>query len=524
MYQKQIFWALLVLCATAWWSCQKSAFEDARLADHSAEFAFPLFSTSLELQDLMVNVLNDSLSGDTIRINPDNSMTLFYTGDVAEKKATDIFTFFQNGLVPVADTVYNAPYDTPDSVSVSKVILSAGTINLIIFNTTGQTLTGTFYIEQMTKNGVKASIPFVAPSIPGLPWISPAFDLTGWVLESDNNTLSFRYEAYLPNGDRIKIPEAGGGTPGVGLLFQNMTFSYLQGYWGYTVYPLTIDTIEIDINQTDLKGDVHIDDPKVTMTVFNSWGFPTRGVVKYLSFIGSDGLEYKLESPIFNGDSLDFDYPSWVAGEIGQTKATSYFFDKTNSNIDDIFNAQPTKLIYEVLGVSNAAQDPNIIGFITDSSTIKLQIAVEMLLEGSARNFGADQFLDLNFGDYENLDTARIESVEFKLVTENGTPISTNLQVYFQDSLGVALDSLFNNGPEFIMVAAPIDANGNATGVERTETFIPMSAVRFDRIRQAKQAYLRTSFTTAQDGQVPVKLLANQTSVVKMGVKVKLKY
>jgi hypothetical protein len=510
------FSATLILGA-----CQKSVFDEAELADHSAEFAFPVFSTSIELKDLMLNILNDTLSGDTIQINPDQTMTLYYSGDVAQKKATDIFTFFQTGILPIADTSYYAPFEAPDSVKIYKVILSGGTAQVVILNTLPETVTGTFYIPQMTKDGVSFSMPFTIPPIPTFPWISPVIDLEGWELASDNNSLYFRYEAYLPDGTRVQIPESSPGTAGVGFVFQDMTFYYMEGYWGYEAYPLTKDTIEIDINQTSLQGDVHIVDPKVTMTVSNSWGFPTRGVVQYLSFIGRDGQEYELESTVFNGDSLDFNYPSWIDGEVGQTKDTHYFFDKTNSNIDDIFNAQPTSLIYEVVGVSNAQLDPNITGFITDSSVIKLRLAVEMVLEGSVRNFGADQTLNLNFGEFSDIDTSNIESVEFKLVTENGTPIATKMQMYFQFAVGKNIDSLFIGDAPYVLEAAPIDGNGVATGITRTEQFIPMTAARFDRIRTATQGYLRTWFTTADGGNVPVKLLANQQAIVKMGLKVK---
>jgi hypothetical protein len=514
---------LVAVAALLWTSCRKSDFDGTEFADHTAEFAFPLFSTTLNLSDLMSKVLNDSLSGDTITINPDYSMTLFYSGDVAEKKATDIFGFFPNGIIPVLDTIYYAPFSTPDSVTVRRVVLNNGTLNLVVFNSGTEPINGTFYIPQMSKNGQVFQVPFVAPPNPNFPWISSAFQLKDWELESDTNALYFRYEAYLPNGDRIKLPEPAPGTPGLGILLQNMTFSYLEGYWGYDVYPLTLDTIDIDINQTNLVGDVTVVDPKVTMTVSNSWGFPTRGVVKYLSFIGRDGQEYKLESPQLSEDSLDFNYPSWAAGEIGQTKETHYVFDRSNSNIDVIFNSQPTQMIYELEGISNAQRDFNITGFITDSSTIKLRVAVELLLEGTARNFGAEQTLNLNFGEYANLDSSDIESVEFKLVAENGTPIGADLQIYFRDSMENTIDSLFTEGTRYVMQAAPVDANGNVTGIGRTETFIPMGIDRFNRVRTARSAYVRNAFTTAQDGTIPVKLKANQDATLKMGVKVKLR-
>jgi hypothetical protein len=397
----------------------------------------------------------------------------------------------------------------------------SGTIGFILNNTTPDTLHGYFEIPQMSLQGAVFQFPFLVP--PNTTWNSGPVSLAGYHLESNENKLTFKYFAYKPDGTRIKIP-----TPGlfdVLAVTIGLKFSYVEGYWGFQWYKLTRDTIEIDINQTALKGDLKVKNPKVTMRISNSWGFPTRGQVKYLSFIGQQGEEIPLISQgVFEHDTFDykdFAYPSWALGEVGQTKYTDITLDETNSNIADIFNSQPTRLIYEVDGISNAQLDPNLIGFITDQSNIKLQLRVELLLEGSVKNFGAEQIVDLNFSDFGSLDSANIEDVEFKLVTENGTPISSNVQMYFRDADHVVLDSLFDGGPKAIIQAAPINPDGTANGIKRTEEYIPMPAARFDRIRSAKEAYLRTFFTTADEGNTFVKLLADNKIVIKMGVKVK---
>lgn len=524
MHYKQLlrFFAPAILLLGVFYSaCNKNDFEDTQIADHSAEFAFPLFTTSINLKDLMFKVLNDTLSGDTLLVNPDNTMTLYYTGDVVEKPASDIFEDFTGGLFPLTDTISNSPIDTIDGVTIFRADLTKGRIGMTIFNVTGETLTGKLRIPQMTKDGVEFEYPFVAN--PLSTFTSPPIDVTGYILQSSSNTLQFVYEAYKPNGDRVKV-ELSPGIPGIYVAFENLEFSYLEGFWGYQEYALVRDTIEIDINQTDLVGDVKIKNPQVTMRISNSWGFPTRGKIKYLSFIGQNGEEIPLVSTVFTDSTVDFNYPSFAAGEVGQTKYTDIFLDENNSNIADIFNAQPTRLIYEVDGISNALNDPNIIGFLTDSSVISLAMRVELLLEGSAKNFGAEQTLDLNFGDFGDIDTANIESVEFKLVTENGTPISTTLQMYFLDDNDNRIDSLFTGLPRFIMEAAPVNSDGIATGITRTEQFVPMSSERFDRVRASKKAFLKTAFTTAQNGSVPVKLLANNQTTVKMGLKVKTRY
>lgn len=518
--------APVVVLASIYPACNKANLDDADLADHTAEYAFPLLSTTVNLQDLMFQVLNDTLSGDTIVVNADNTMTLYYSGDVAEKPATDIFEFFKfppNAPIPIPETDYKFPFKVPDSVYIHRADVLTGQLFVVINNTVlTDTVRGTFYIPQMSKNGVVFSHPFVAP--PGKIIFSQEYNLAGYNLLSDSNTLQFRYEAFLPDGSQIKIPASPDGLTGAGVLLNNFTLSYVEGYWGFSEYPLTRDTIDIDINQTSLKGNVKVKNPKVTMTVSNSWGFPTRGVVKYLSFIGRDGQEYKLESSVFNNDSIDFEYPSWSKGEIGQTKYTHVVLDSSNSNIADIFNAQPVQLIYEVAGISNAQKDSSITGFLTDKSTIALSMNVELVLEGSAQDFGAEQTLNLSFGNYSDIDTSNIEAVEFKLVTVNGTPIGTALQLYFQDETGTNIDSLFRSQPQFVMEAAPVDANGNANGEKRTETFVPMDVARFDRVRQAKQMLLKTFFTTANGGLTPVKLLATQNAAVKLGLKVKTRY
>jgi hypothetical protein len=304
-----------------------------------------------------------------------------------------------------------------------------------------------------------------------------------------------------------------------------LKFTYVEGYWGFQWYKLTRDTIEIDINQSELKGDLKIKAPNVTMRIKNSWGFPTRGQIKFLSFIGqNDEVIPLISNGVFETDSfdyVDFNYPKWINGEVGQTKYTDIVLDSTNSNIADIFNSQPKRLIYEVDGISNANNDLGLIGFITDKSVLALQIRVELVLEGSVRNFGAEQVMNLDFGEFGSLDSAGVEEVEFKLVTENSAPITSNAQIFFRDENGNAIDSLFVGGPRDIIRSAPVNSEGASIGTTRTEEFVTMTSAQFDKIRTAKDAFLKVYFTTANNGDTFVKLLSTDKIVVKMGAKVK---
>lgn len=520
MHQKLTLpFALLITMSVAFWpSCKKSDFQNLELSDHTAEYAFPLFTTDILLKDLLFNLLNDTLSTDTIFVNPDNTMTLYYSGDVAQKPASDIFKFLTNTLpIIMFDTVIINPLDVPAGVTIRQADILSGTIGFITKNSTADTIHGYFEIPQMTLAGETYKYYFLLP--PGTPLVATGLPLAGYHLESGNNTLTFKYFAFKPNGERIKLSDIPVAAT------NNLQFSYLEGYWGFQWYKLTRDTIEIDINQTNLQGDLKIKNPKVTMRIYNSWGFPTRGQIKYLSFIGQDGQEIPLHGDIFQKDSfeyVDFNYPKWP-DEIGQIKYTDITLDEHNSNIADIFNSQPTRLIYEVDGISNAQLDPNVIGFITDKSNISLQLRVELVLEGSVRNFGAEQEMNLDFSEFGSLDSAGVEEATFKIVTENGAPISAGMQIYFRDENKQYIDSLFTGGAKELIRSAPVDGSGASTGTTRTEEFVPMTADRFERIRKAKDAFLKTSFTTANDGSTYVKLLATDKIAVKMGLTVKKK-
>lgn len=521
---------LAILFGAALFSCSKNEFTDIDLAEHDAEFAFPLFSTSLVASELLGQVLNEDLDGDSLIINPDNTMTLIYQGDVVERRALDVFEFFADTIIPVPDTFKTLPLDAPDSVRLNKIIFKSGTLRIISANSTGQTITGTLYLPQMEKDGKVFSIPFSLPPQIFPLYEGPEFDVSGYELGVDSNSLQVRYEAYLPNGMRIKVPDFQFGSekiPGIGFRTNDLIIEYAEGYWGTKSDPLTRDTIEIDLNQTDLNANVRIKNPKITISVFNSWGFPTRGIIKYLSFIGQNGEELALESSVFEVDSFpykDFDYPSLAEGEVGQTAVTTLVLDETNSNIADIFNSQPTRLIYEVDGLSNAEMIPSLIGFITNESTIRLRLGVELLLEGSAQNFTSGQTVDLSFGELEDLDTAKIESAQFKLVADNSMPLTANIQMYFLRADSSVIDSLFVQGPQPVLEAASVDADGKTTEVKTTANYIEMTSSKFNKIRAAELARLEASFTTTNDGSVPVKILATNQAAIRMGIRLRTRW
>lgn len=529
---KITLFAALVLASLGWHACT-SDWRDAELAEHTADYAFPLFNTDLFFKDLIVNVLNEENLTDTLIFNADNTMRLIYSGDVAEKRADSLFAFTVQDLpAPILDTLFYAPLPIQDSIEFTKAVASGGRIFVSARNYGSEDITYTFTIPQFTKNGVPFTWRDTVPknTINFNVVASPPIPIDGYtLLLGPKNSIYCKYDARLPNGNRVLMTSPNPIFPGLAIAIQGFKFSYVEGYWKNQVYPLDQDTIDIDINAANLRGNITIKDPKVTVNVTNSFGFPTRGVLDLLRFYDKDGKAYDLQSQIAK-DGIDFAYPPLT--QVGKTAKSSFSFDGTNSNIAQIFNAQPVRMVYKMEGIANAEDDKTLIGFLTDSSFVRVGVTVDLLLEGSAQDFGADQTLPLDFGDFGsgsgsgNKLVDDIEDVEFKLVTENQMPVSTSLQIYFQNENGVTLDSLFQNGLTKIADAAEVNAQGFPAGTKRVETFIPMSKARFDVVRNAKQAFLKTFFTTTEDANgtaKTVKLLSTNSTKVKMGVRMRVK-
>ena len=82
---------------------------------------------------------------------------------------------------------------------------------------------------------------------------------------------------------------------------------------------------------------------------------------------------------------------------------------------------------------TNPDEDTDIRGFVTDSSYYKVRVDVDLPLYGSAIDFTVTGYaLAWTSTGFDEVDYA-----EFKLVTENGMPVSIDMQGYFLDENGI---------------------------------------------------------------------------------------
>ncbi|HFC00861.1 MAG TPA: hypothetical protein ENJ53_08675 [Phaeodactylibacter sp.] len=475
--------------------------------DAKREIAVPLFYSTTTLPDLL-NGFNDETF---ITMGPDDLITLNYRGNVAKKDAVEFFAFVQDVIIPMADSVIAAPYQLSDALDITLMRLKSGLMGYSFKNSYDEPLEVTLDIPQLTKNGESfKKTEILAASGEANSSILKAVGLSGYQLTSENDTVYMKYEAYLQStGERVLLTEE---LPWVALT--NVEFEYAEGYWGQEVLDLDRDTINIEFFENWVQGDVYFENPKIELRVDNSFGFPVRSVVSVLDILTVNNEMITLESP-FIDNGIDFGYPS--LSEIGEVKTTIFDFTKENSNIVDVMSSSPVSVDYDVDAVSNPDALPEI-GFITDSSYFRVQLAVDLPFRGRVNNFKARDVFDVDFDNYND-----VEYIEFKMIAENNIPLGIDIQLYFADENETIIDSLYLTH-ENILEAAPVDADGNTTGVtsEKT-TFATIDAAKFNKIRYAKKLIAEgVFFTTDATSSTPaiVNLKANQEVHIRMGMKV----
>ncbi len=482
--------------------------------DSDAEYALPLLSSHFSIRD----VLDGFDENNSLFIDPDGLIRFKYSGDVLTKTTDEVFeaineTLGQDILIPLTQDTFALPFTFPDGLEVDRMDLKAGQFLYSFRSKHPSPVTINLRVPQFTKDGQELSYQIEFPAYSGSGdaiWMTNIFtptDLDGYVIQpAEDGYLYVIREVITDDGEPAILSEQG-----VGL--QDLAFSYAEGYLGNNTYDESRDTIHIDFFDRWINGDIYFADPRITIFFENSFGVPTRSVVNVFEVFTVREDVLPLESE-FITNGIDFPYPE--LNEIGAIKYKEFEFTKDNSNIDVILGAGPLALDYDVDAFTNPESDPEIRGFITDSSYYKVRIEVELPLYGKAMDFAARDTFDIDLSSFETIGEA-----EVKLVADNELPLEIDGQVYFQNEAGTVIDSLFDGGTTRLVEAAEVDSEGNASGMATKVNYIPVPPEKFESLRNSSQLIMLVDFSTYNEGEISAKVLADQEISIRMGLKVK---
>ena len=484
--------------------------EQLELGEFSAEFAIPLFSSDLSLQDIISNRVDNT----TLSVSEEGQLTLNYTGNLLTQTAADVFEFTA-ALVPieVTDSVFhiqNEDFDILGTIEIDFLNLKQGQLNLQYQYNEPQDLTLEVTIPQFVKDGEHYNQTISTAYTGDLPVTGSLLgvNLEGYQIQGGDTLITILYNARLEDGTEIILPS-------FLMLLTNLEYSYAEGFLGNDIYNIGKDTIVIDIFDNWEQGIVNFEDPKINLTIFNSFGFPVDANFIDLDVIGIEGERLSLQSLAID-DGVKVFHPS--LDQIGETIVTNFSFTKENSNLTDILAVGPASVEYELNGEPNPEVGSEVRGFMTDSSSINIQMDVELPLNGYTFGFALRDTFDIDLSEYEN-----VQSAEFKLITENEIPLGLDLEVTFVDENFNVVDILNTQEDNNYIEAAPVNSDGIVNGAAEKTILDSFDADRFSNIKSANKIIVRTSFNTT-NYTIPqlVQFNANQSIKSRMGLKVEI--
>lgn len=529
------YFLLLIFFATITFGCYKKDFDKIKLANATPEYVFPLIDADLSLKDIVdPNKKQLNVTEDT-----DGFYTFIYYQELYTQLITDLLkitdlaiaqsvslTSGEVASLPTAGSVVHAftksvSLVTTHGEKLKTITVKSGTLPLTISSTFKHNVQVTITFPYIKKNSLALTktidLNYVSGNAPVV--TTTSVDLAGYTIDcSENNTkvntltytasVKVTYKSGNPINTTQKIDVSTGIT--------DIAYSYVNGYIGQYTFNVPQDSVAIDIFDNAYIGSVFFTDPKVRAIITNSVGAESTVKMDQLTAESNITGITNITGSIINTNIPIF-YPSLA--EVGQSKSTTIQLDKTNSNVQTVFNPAPNKIIYKMSGAVNPAGESA--NFATDSSYIKVRGEVEIPMEGRITKFVLlDTIENISFPNVviSGADVS-VLSASFNVSLTNGFPMNTNIQMYFLDDANVILDSLFTSPG--LIPSALVDAAGKVTtptGAFLQEVF---DEARYSKITTSTKAVIYAYFSTANNGTVPVKIYSSYKIQSNIGIDVK---
>jgi hypothetical protein len=536
-------------CVLTLSSCLKETIDDLseiKGAKTTNEFAMPLVSISMGMKELyesyaksaFIHEASDKLlifsyqTGDTVESAQNitfPAMDFGYGLKMADPAIIAAFNFTNRFDVSIDSSIaIDLPLGPDETVGkrINLVKVKQGTFTIQVINGFNHNATVTVSYPGITKNGVMLSdnivLDYDADEVPKK--VSHTFVIDDYEIDftkggTTYNTIPFSFDIGLS-----RIPSNSTSTNDslrIDQTFNIASYKEINGYLGRFNIIAAHQSQEIDLLSGQLDGEILVNDPRLVLRVFHSYGLPVTGKISNIKVITKDGNELAVAILPFK-DTFSFEKPT-VPGQIATSE---YKIDKTNSNLDQVLNSRPTAIEYDVDFYSNYNE---IItnNYLVDGGLFRTEIDFQLPMDIKILDYVTYERASLSIGDV-NLKGA--EHVKLAVRTENTLPFDMFAQMLFVrdtvingDTVDFTVDSLFNT--ELAITGAVVDGNGKVVSPYVSIREVTLPVKRFDKIQKyGENTVMRIRSQSSQFNGSPgfVKIYTDQKMSMKLGGKIKL--
>lgn len=439
-------------------------------------------------------------------------------------------TIFNSGIPIVSElpTEYTLKSENGDEIYVDSLRVESGSI--VVNMSAGFNSVGSYSVEMpgvkhpVTKESLKVFFNADGSSS------EQSIDLTGYIIELISpitglrNKLEINYALSIEKGTNNPINDGAEITCSV--VTNSLKFNEIYGYIGQ--YSTDLEPYTLALGLGDLfEGNLYIADPKITLSVENSFGLPIRTTLFDTEAIFNDGTNIPLTFDAANNPK-DIAFPSRRnPNEIGDVKNDAIYINNTTSNITEILASLPDSLAmagkYEI-----NADGVNHENFIISDSYLKASIDLDLPLDFELANFVFSDTVDMDLNEMiTNLEY--VTKLELDVNFTNGFPIEVKVQAYFYEQISetdetIALlptDSLMLNK---LIIASANTSNGAVTSTTSSYVNVSITDEKLEKIQNTKYLIIKLNIETDNAGTGsspynPVKIYSTNSFGFKVGAK-----
>ncbi|OIP01192.1 MAG: hypothetical protein AUJ98_05285 [Bacteroidetes bacterium CG2_30_33_31] len=503
-------------------SCYKDRFSTDKIAggEWNPDLAAPLIKSKLTMAQIIEN------SSEIWSENPDGLLSLTYRQKDSSQNSLNVVTIpdqfidsnfrivLPSGMIPNDSTyrIFNLDANIVGSNGelVDSIFVKHGSLDFEITTNINHESTVQIIIPELTRYGVTFIQNIKIPSAGGASHtVLASFPL---------NLYTARFQH--PNGNDNKLSEfvkvmvKFGPHPDnspynmyVKQSVRNVTYYNAYGYFGQYNFNIDQGSLGMSLFDNSTIDQIFLEDPKLHLKFYNSFGLPIKINMDEL-YVEKDGIKKNFISTLLS---------NLVIGAATSQKTfdtTVFTFDKSNSNIVDIFNFQPTKMVFKESCTTNPAGGINN-NFVFDNSKVYVDAEIELPMYGRTLNFTLKDSGDLNIEK-----VAGVKSAELRFNLSNMFPADAYVQFYLADSNYVILDSLLPYNEQLLISAlvGPPPEYRTYSPLNKT-TVVVLSGDKLNTLFNSKKIIFAAKLSTSEQGQKVVKIYSDYGIDIKLALK-----
>ncbi|MDG5800569.1 hypothetical protein QA597_09385 [Marinilabiliaceae bacterium ANBcel2] len=285
----------------------------------------------------------------------------------------------------------------------------------------------------------------------------------------------------------------------------NLKHEMIYGFMGYQTAEKLDATIDFDLFDeidVDLTNRISFFDLSIGYDAINRIGVPFNVKVDNIRFLREreevDPGEWNL---LIDGENflfVDVEGANTDGHEIFPGSAQK-FLDRNNSNVVDVFNEYPDKLVCDIISQSNEGYDSDHLNFMGQESDLQTDMTIYVPAWISADMYSRKDTVEFDFRDItdDDDDVDEIQNFDLYFDFENKLPFDVNLTVWVLDEYDNIIDYIIEDEKYVIKSGTP-DSDGFINEAEETSFQISLSNEQIVKYREqdAKNMVLQTEIST----------------------------